>query len=278
MAYSSLDIMSKKSITPEIELAIVAAYLQGKTAKAASALFGFSRGTADNVLKRHGVKHRRGQRAPKEHLDAMVNAYLEGKTIVEVGCLFNSCKASLSNELKRRGIPLRARTEHYKNRGFVSPKRAPQSALNEAVSFYMNGVTLKEAAKLYVVSSKAIVAELKRRGMESRPQVANECSIIYAKRRRAFSSLGAYRKWRKAVVDRDKSTCLDCGEYCKSLEVHHIYPLRTYPQLALEVSNGVSLCVECHYKLKNSEDEHTLRFSQLINSTVHPVVYYQHKY
>lgn len=58
------------------------------------------------------------------------------------------------------------------------------------------------------------------------------------------------RQWRKAVKERDNFTCQDCGatKSSKMLAVHHIKPFALYPELAHEVSNGLTLCYECHEK------------------------------
>jgi hypothetical protein len=53
-----------------------------------------------------------------------------------------------------------------------------------------------------------------------------------------------YRKWRKTVLIRD-GICQICGSM-KNLEVDHIMPYSTHPELRFEVSNGRTLCRPCH--------------------------------
>lgn len=53
--------------------------------------------------------------------------------------------------------------------------------------------------------------------------------------------------WRKAVFERDAYTCQDCGAK-GSLQAHHIKPFASFPELALDVNNGKTLCIECHGK------------------------------
>jgi len=62
-----------------------------------------------------------------------------------------------------------------------------------------------------------------------------------------------YRQWRIKVFERDNWTCQNCGLRChiglgKSvyLEPHHIKSWTYYPKLRYEVSNGITLCKECH--------------------------------
>jgi 5-methylcytosine-specific restriction endonuclease McrA len=65
-----------------------------------------------------------------------------------------------------------------------------------------------------------------------------------------------YQKWRRLVMYRDGQCCQKCGLYwmdnetgkSNRLHVHHIKPKSIYPELTLEVSNGITLCSDCHRK------------------------------
>jgi hypothetical protein len=85
--------------------------------------------------------------------------------------------------------------------------------------------------------------------------------------RDALSNTYMYKRWRKAVKKTHNDTCVNCGEKKEGMHVHHIYPLAqiikdenwTYdryvelynsPDSKLwDVSNGVTLCGDCHYSL-----------------------------
>lgn len=67
------------------------------------------------------------------------------------------------------------------------------------------------------------------------------------------------RAWKQAVFVRDNYTCRKCGERGGRLNAHHIKPYALYPELRWEVSNGETLCIDCHkqtdsygWKLKNA--------------------------
>ena len=64
----------------------------------------------------------------------------------------------------------------------------------------------------------------------------------------------AYKQWVKKVKSRDGEACRRCG-FDKDLEAHHIMPLQVYPEpeYAYWVDNGLTLCKNCHLKLKNKE-------------------------
>lgn len=52
--------------------------------------------------------------------------------------------------------------------------------------------------------------------------------------------------WRKAVFMRDRYTCQKCGHKGSGLQAHHIKPFIDFPELRLDVSNGITLCLDCH--------------------------------
>ena len=54
--------------------------------------------------------------------------------------------------------------------------------------------------------------------------------------------------WRKAVFGRDCFTCQICGQVGGTLHADHIKPFAYYPDLRTELSNGRTLCKECHEK------------------------------
>ncbi len=54
-----------------------------------------------------------------------------------------------------------------------------------------------------------------------------------------------YTEWRKAVFVRDGKKCTESGEK-GSLHAHHIKHYAAFPELRLEVSNGITLCRNCH--------------------------------
>jgi len=69
----------------------------------------------------------------------------------------------------------------------------------------------------------------------------------------AFIETPEYNKFRKRILKRDNYTCQHCGRRGKAgyrpiLDVHHIKSRKNYPNLALDESNCITLCRECHKK------------------------------
>lgn len=57
-----------------------------------------------------------------------------------------------------------------------------------------------------------------------------------------------YKAWRELVYQRDDYTCQVCYKRGGNIQADHIKPWIAYPELRLELSNGRTLCVECHKK------------------------------
>ncbi len=66
----------------------------------------------------------------------------------------------------------------------------------------------------------------------------------------------ACRRWRKAVLFRDNYACQDCGKRLADypnlrLQAHHLKAASEFPELRDDISNGLTLCFECHKKTES---------------------------
>lgn len=55
------------------------------------------------------------------------------------------------------------------------------------------------------------------------------------------------KAFKLAVKLRDGYRCIECGDN-KNLQVDHIKPFSTHPELRFAIDNGRTLCFECHKK------------------------------
>lgn len=56
-------------------------------------------------------------------------------------------------------------------------------------------------------------------------------------------------EWRDAIFARDGYTCRICGSRGGKLNAHHKKKWSEYPSLRYDLSNGITLCEDCHKKI-----------------------------
>lgn len=78
------------------------------------------------------------------------------------------------------------------------------------------------------------------------------------------------RLWRRDVIKRDQRRCRLCHS-SQNLEAHHIKPLRSHPELAADVANGITLCRDDHRQLAGKEHEMECELSVLAGVRLHVV-------
>ena len=66
------------------------------------------------------------------------------------------------------------------------------------------------------------------------------------------------RQWKNAVKDRDGHACRKCKDR-RNLHVHHIKLRSKFPEFALTIENGLTLCGNCHSELKGKEETKNLQ-------------------
>jgi len=63
----------------------------------------------------------------------------------------------------------------------------------------------------------------------------------------------AYKVWRLDVFERDGFTCQKCGDNGGgTLNAHHILSFANHKEARLKVSNGITLCKQCHTKFHST--------------------------
>jgi len=57
-----------------------------------------------------------------------------------------------------------------------------------------------------------------------------------------------YKVWRVSVLNRDGCKCVRCGSF-KKVQAHHKRPWASYPELRYDISNGETVCLDCHLSI-----------------------------
>lgn len=55
-----------------------------------------------------------------------------------------------------------------------------------------------------------------------------------------------YVVWRREVYKRDNWSCQCCNYKGRDINAHHIKSFTRFPELQFDVSNGITLCINCH--------------------------------
>ena len=66
---------------------------------------------------------------------------------------------------------------------------------------------------------------------------------------RLLRSANAFKEWRRKVFERDNYTCQLCFQRGVFLEPHHIKNVANHPELAFDINNGLTLCLNYHRKV-----------------------------
>jgi 5-methylcytosine-specific restriction enzyme A len=80
--------------------------------------------------------------------------------------------------------------------------------------------------------------------------------IVYLIRTNNLMKFYKSKEWKELrlqALERDRHECQSCrrkGRYRRAKNVHHIKDVKTHPELALDLDNLESICIQCH------NDEH----------------------
>lgn len=89
--------------------------------------------------------------------------------------------------------------------------------------------------------------------------------------RREFGSQG-YKNWKLSVLSRDGGKCRWCDSEdvrtYHDLEIHHIIPFSLFPDGALDINNGITLCKAHHALTKGREDIYAERLAKIIGESL----------
>ena len=91
---------------------------------------------------------------------------------------------------------------------------------------------------------------------------------IHGKGRLHYKRDGYVQDWDKIslfIKQEDDFTCQICGKRGYKLQAHHIFKFSVYRFRRLKIWNGITLCKECHRKIKGKENEFANKF--LISNT-----------
>jgi len=72
-----------------------------------------------------------------------------------------------------------------------------------------------------------------------------------------------YKLWRKSILERDNFTCQKCKQSGGYLIAHHINNFADFPELRMNIDNGIILCKQCHLDFHSKYGRHNNTREQL---------------
>lgn len=73
-----------------------------------------------------------------------------------------------------------------------------------------------------------------------------------------------YAIWRDSIYLRDNYTCAMCLKRGARLAAHHIKQFAKHPELRMDVNNGITLCWDCHAKIRGREESLECVFTKIV--------------
>lgn len=85
-----------------------------------------------------------------------------------------------------------------------------------------------------------------------------------------------YADWRNKVFKRDSYTCQCCWQLRGDINAHHIFNFSEHVDIRHEVTNGITLCYQCHSEFHieyGNQHNDLCQLQEYFNNTAHEPVY-----
>ena len=162
--------------------------------------------------------------------------------------MYHTDSSTIANLLAEYDISQRTNSEamaiYYNERG----GRELKSVTNKEV-WQREGYKDKQT-KIYRIASNKLENRIKQSAGMQGINVSDWNGFLTPKNIR-FRNNANYKDWVKSVFERDNYTCQCCGARSGkgnpvTLNAHHIKSFSKYPELRLDIDNGITLCSNCH--------------------------------
>ncbi len=216
-----------------------------------------------HLVARHGIPRRDG-RGGVPRLSRRVDVDIEKAKALYLGKKWPTDRigdalgchgATVLRALKRAGVPIRHHNDT--KRGAKARNRIELDPGKVVAAYRKKWASAASVAKVFGVSSGVICRILDEAGEPRKPagetrDFSGENSPrwradLSPREREMRRDYNAQASWRVLVFERDDYTCQKCGDDSGgNLTAHHIEPHYRAKALRWELSNGVTLCDECH--------------------------------
>lgn len=188
-----------------------------------------------------------------EYRDILVKLYIdECKSLPIIAKELGYDSGNLSRQLKKFGIPARDNKEAFKNWWNTTDDK--ETFLNNSKN--IGNTVLKNNKSREKLKAIMQTSEYKRKMSKANRGKKNGMhkEELSEEHRVKTRGIFGYKQWSRQVRERDNYTCQICGLQTtepNKLHAHHLESYDTYPELRLELSNGITLCNSCHNSFHN---------------------------
>lgn len=159
----------------------------------------------------------------------------------------------LSSERKGEGNPMFGKPTSVKQKE-VTRRRQLGIPLPEFIKIKMSktkkGVRFSEEHKrklsLVHKGKKLTIEHRKNISLAKKGNKTNLWKGGITKESQIIRTSAEYKQWRIGVFKRDNYTCVECKVVGGYLQADHIKPFSLFPDLRFDLSNGRTLCKDCH--------------------------------
>lgn len=204
-------------------------------------------GTSTDViydwLKKYNIKTNRYTEKPDKKI--LENLYIkELKSTREIAKILGCSRSAVINWLKKYEIPMRTISES--NHNYFKYKGGKKIQSEKVKKDWENDK--------YRNLQSEIKKELFKNNPELKIQHSAKMQGIDISEWNGFSELETkrirksldYKNWQNEVFKRDDYTCQCCGKRGGVLHAHHLESFSDNPDLRFDISNGITLCENCH--------------------------------
>lgn len=197
--------------------------IKDKSAESISEETGAGLRTIRRYLKNFNLTTKNGSKTSFITKEDLLNYYIDKRmTTFEIGELYGLCDGTILNLLNKYNIKRYTHSEQMQR--YYYEKGGRDKSIKYANRLENRIKTSCNIRKIKVEDFTGFVLDENK------------------KQRSGYK----YKDWRKAVFIRDNYTCVCCGKRGGELHAHHIENFSSNEEKRLDISNGVTMCFNCH--------------------------------
>ncbi|KKN08636.1 hypothetical protein LCGC14_1054770 [marine sediment metagenome] len=122
--------------------------------------------------------------------------------------------------------------------------------------YYNNLEYMKEKGRKYYIKNKSKINSYNNKWRKNNPdKVLKHLKKHLETNSKIFNMTSneymyAVNSWSKTIKSLDNYMCKSCNSM-KNIMAHHLCPKSDFPELSLDLDNGVTLCKKCHTVVHN---------------------------